>query len=379
MKILTIIFIIFSMETRASNEISNLMPRSIWQIYCPLDDLCSFKTVQVLPVETDNIFMVNGREYNNVMISPYPAFWDYYESSDNFQILHYRSDGNRIYRYDDENEKDILMYDFDLSPGDEVKDGDGNRYKVLEIIRVGDLTEHTTLNEDLRVFKLQGLDTPVKDDMWIEKVGSVKFGLLRESDFSDTTDCHLLFFNYYSVNPVIAFALNYDNFKSMPFKKSFPYKESFYTEEQEKEIMEWIVHEKMDFEFIRDSLNIKGRSYMHKDPFDIMECFINGTTINVDIQQVHGLGDIVANDMTNYGYDVKIPGFKPGTYDIIYYEDNQKKDTTITCLGSVTVIENVQENSFLMHSNPIYDLSGRRLKQLPERGIYIQNGKVIFR
>lgn len=376
---LIITFILLPMNLRASDEINNLMPRTIWYVYCPNDNNCSFKSIQVLPTEKDKVFTFNGNEYCDVLVSPYPAFYDYYSNPDQFLVLHFRSEDSRVYCFDEEKKEDVLMFDYDLSLGDEVADGDGNRYKVVEVTNVGEITEYTELNDELKVFKLQGLDDQDREDIWIENVGSVKTGLLRESDYSDVRDTHLLFFNYSSVNPVISFALNYDNYKSMPFIKTFPYNEESIKEEDEKSIIEWLTHEKMNFEFIDDSLHVFGRSCLHRDPFDIMQCHIKGSTITVDIQQVHGLGGIEATDMRNYGYDVKLPGFKPGTYDIIFYEDNQKKETTITCLGSATIIKNIQEYSILMHSNAIYDLQGRRLDKIPERVVYIKNGKKLVK
>jgi len=376
-----IMYTLLPLNMHAFFEVSNLEGGgTIWCVYFSNGMINSFKYTQILPSETDKVFVVNGKEYSDVLVSTYPAFYDYYVNPDQFLVLHYRAEDSRVYRFDEEKGEDVLMFDYDLSLGDEVVDGDGNKYEVVEVTNVGKLTKYTELNDELKVFKLKGLDDQDREDIWIENVGSVKTGLLRETDYSDVTDSHLLFFSFMSDVPVVSFPLNHDEYKSIPFEKTFPYEDSFYTEEQERYIIEeWIAHEDVQFEFIDDSLHVFGRSYMHRAPFDLIECFINGSTISVGIHQTHGLGNIMANDMTNYGYDVKFPGFNPGTYNIIYYEDNQKKDTTITCLGSVTVIENVQENSFLMHSNDIYDLSGRRLNQVPERGLYIQNGKIRFR
>ena len=75
---LIITFILLPMNLRASDEINNLMPRTIWYVYCPNDNNCSFKSIQVLPTEKDKVFTFNGNEYCDVLVSPYPAFYDYY-------------------------------------------------------------------------------------------------------------------------------------------------------------------------------------------------------------------------------------------------------------------------------------------------------------
>ena len=132
------------MNLRASDEINNLMPRTIWYVYCPNDNNCSFKSIQVLPTEKDKVFTFNGNEYCDVLVSPYPAFYDYYANPDQFLVLHFRSEDSRVYCFDEEKKEDVLMFDYDLSLGDEVADGDGNRYKVVEVTNVGEIPGYAT-------------------------------------------------------------------------------------------------------------------------------------------------------------------------------------------------------------------------------------------
>ena len=74
-------------------------------------------------------------------------------------------------------------------------------------------------------------------------------------------------------------------------------------------------------------------------------------------------------------FEVKIPGFKTGTYKIRYKDKNPVE---LVCHDDVTRMEEqtiLNPQSSINDSNAIYDLSGRWLTSPPECGLYIENGR----
>ncbi len=63
----------------------------------------------------------------------------------------------------------------------------------------------------------------------------------------------------------------------------------------------------------------------------------------------------------------------------IYDNEYLQKDTTLVCHGPATGIQDINKPQTLENKVDIYDLSGRLLNTIPERGIYIKNGKKVIK
>ena len=111
------------------------------------------------------------------------------------------------------------------------------------------------------------------------------------------------------------------------------------------------------------------------------ECEVRGDSIHIILSM---------NESYHQGYslgdswiDVRIPGFRPGTWHVYgfaaYHGGNVPPyaieiDTTLTCGNEMGVAPlSVSPEG---EKTAVYDLQGRRLNAKPQRGLYIQGGKM---
>lgn len=73
-----------------------------------------------------------------------------------------------------------------------------------------------------------------------------------------------------------------------------------------------------------------------------------------------------------YFFDVKIPGFKAGTYQVGMPGRDYE---TLECKGPADGIDVVKQGAAGTDSRT-YDLSGRPVPSKPQRGLYIQGGRI---
>ena len=298
--------------------------------------------------------------------------------------FYYRQEGDKIYRYDESSGNDLMLYDFGLTEGDIVEDGDGNRMRVEKVFEARNLSDFSMFVDGEKAFQLRGVDDPSLEDIWIENVGSIKTGLLLASDLEGMKTASLSFFSASNGRYSLAFPTNTDCLKSVPFLKQDAYPDDYdhdlFPDDCDPDY--YGPDDDMDdyllFDFIDDTLFVKGRlnGRMYPGEFDVMGGVVKNGTIYVFFQNMHYLYDETINSIGSSDFEVKIPGFEPGTYTIKTLSLFMNvPDTTIVCHGPVTDIHNISTPVFQQTSNALYDLSGRRLNQQPERGVYIQNGK----
>ena len=137
----------------------------------------------------------------------------------------------------------------------------------------------------------------------------------------------------------------------------------------------------IDVEFVDDTLKICGFSrflqYTH-----LFRCHLDGNKITISAIPVNLLCVMTLGRLYSK-YEIKFPGFEAGTYTVkkeserFWSEESNKwQGVTITCHGPATEIQEINNSMTTNNKDAIYDLSGRRLNHIPERGIYIQGGKV---
>jgi hypothetical protein len=120
-----------------------------------------------------------------------------------------------------------------------------------------------------------------------------------------------------------------------------------------------------------DTLRVEGvKVFEHFAGYSYAECVIDGERIDVMVKRFYQV-DVIQK--SPYIFDVKIPGFKAGTYQVGIPGCEY---VTLECKGTPTQIENVK--SEIKNGTTIYDLSGRKMVngKLPN-GLYIVNGKVM--
>lgn len=103
----------------------------------------------------------------------------------------------------------------------------------------------------------------------------------------------------------------------------------------------------------------------------------NGTeAAAVTVIEVPGWGGFDSNGASDFNVD------RP-----FYFTIENRKTETVLFVGRVTEVEgaHVKDVSFIdeIHTSPVshrfYDLQGRKLNQVPDRGLYIQNGKIFIK
>ena len=285
-----------------------------------------------------------------------------------------RTDGKMMMRYDKVKDTEYVLFDFGLDEGDLFYAPDG---RVMQVVEKGD----TVFGEGMPTFHFQKLvnkDSPNDIDVWIENYGSLSSCILLPSELGeDISDSHLLF--DWSGPLTHTFRSEYIQSQMMSIEKETDY-EVHYDELSGKLKG---TPDSLDCKFFEDTLVISGRIRRtgSEPPRHYLTCEKSGDIIRF---RVDGFPAFI-NGYRNYYFTAKFPGFKPGKYTVNYDDEYFGVDSVINidvvCTASVTGIEDriTSDNRQGFNPEAIYDLSGRQLNQVPERGLYIQNGKVLFR
>jgi hypothetical protein len=316
-----------------------------WMVYYETMESSDYLFGQIV-YYNNTPFHVDGKRYETMIISHNSNVRDYYSNKDKYPELYYREEANKIIRYDPYAEADIIMFEFGHEVGDTLTDGDGNLLEVTEVFPANMLTNYSMFNNGEKAYRLRGLDNVLLDDIWIDNVGSMKTGIFRQSDFEDIQFSHLSFFSGYEGNYSIAFPLNYNEYKSMPFFKihepdpdddenenddndndqDLDWDSDYFMEEEE------YIH----CEFLDDTLHIEGRSWqLYKDNFDVMYCTIKDNRIELFYQPIQYLGYIQADCIGHCDFDLKLSGFRKNVYVISipqnFFEMITPQEMTLTC------------------------------------------------
>ncbi len=276
-----------------------------------------------------------------------------------------RQEKECIYIYDDSQKAEHMLYDFGLSEGDEYVDPyDGVRYKVQEVSDTLMVSHEEWLNTSYQKYKVLRLcSTDGRDiqDTWIEGIGSVHYGLLRPGLHSEFIHQNLLTCDWGFESARHKFHYN------LPYLKTTTV-ESYslgYGKPEDDDYPKWLYGKDLEYEFLSDTLHVTGRSAVHGGHIDYAICTQNGGKLTVSLFEsqslIQGIGQVHV--------DAYFPGFAEGAYTVNGKELSCKGHTGV--LGLIQIKHNVSEKS-------IFDLSGRRLQQKPQKGIYIENGKKII-
>ena len=319
---------------------------------------------------------INGHSYFRFNLYKFPF------GNDIISSFYYREADGKVYRYDEKSEKDILILDFTLKKGDKFVNSEGREYVVEEVADTSIIRTYD--GKDMGSFKkleLVGVDDKKLSDTWIEGLGSVHRGLLSDDAIKDLQFDGKTFVSVESMlNAITASQDIYNNIDTNSLKAKGTRNALIMNDTTS------LVHIRSNtrdigFEFVGNSLHVVGTVSEYYDVnslFFYLICQRNGNTIQLyDTGRYWGRHVFGVNP---FNLNVYFPGFEAGEYTIKlvdwgYGGDAHLENTTIVCHGQVTDIHNISTPVFQQTTNAIYDLSGRRLHQLPERGIYIQNGK----
>ena len=287
---------------------------------------------------------------------------------DDKDTLLYRQEEGKVYCRA-ENGEELLLINFDLEVGDTFINPLGEKYivqnkKICNNPIVG--SNGTASNEDERPLQLELVAEDGREEIWVEGIGSLKWGILPPYMFDKFGDYDRLpvwssVLRVRNLNVGATAEVNEDAYKLcfFPIKDYYDFPE-YYREHKGE----------LGFSFIGDTLFIQGIMELN-DLRSYVECIFNGNVVDVGIHQYinpllspTGLGD-------RY-FEAKVPGFKAGTYIM--------NGQTLVCKGAdgIEPIQNELVNGKSSNSKSIYDLSGRRVVN-PKQRVYIQGNKKIIR
>jgi predicted heme/steroid binding protein len=278
-------------------------------------------------------------------------------------VLLIRQKGDKVYCQSEDGTKEWLLLDFGLKAGDTYVDGAGKCYLVKEVTNYKD-TKHKALH-------LQSEDG-TEEDTWVEGIGSLQWGFLpgyvaKSLKYFQNADSPLCVSLWSGFSPDCFFdqSINDEYFKLQPFKE---------VKDEETENMGYEDLPEpptLSCSFDGSDLLVRGYYYLNLYHSYVAVC-VSGTRIDVSVHQLTPLNIIKGMHVAKV--DVRIPGFKAGTYQVGM---PGREYVTLECKGITTQIENVRAEG--MASNTIYDLQGRRIgnSQL-KKGLYILNGKKVM-
>ena len=308
------------------------------QVMQNADRLC-FET----RLDMDSDEYIGRHPYKRMVFSP--DAWDRQEKD----TLYYREENGRIYHYDPSVGAENIVLDFNLKPGDVFKCMDGESWRVIE------LSQTTMMGKKKKVIYLENVNHKGVTDKWIETVGSQTYGL-----FTDRTPDKDKSIGISTALPH-TFEIATPNYKG----KAVPVSD---TELNGEELG-------LHYEFVGKDLRIYGY---------IRTAFIDFIYLTVRIHNgnitVFGFNPSPIR-LTGWSYskiDVMFSDFEPCVYNIKELDETGVaiKEFTLECKGT-TGIENLSPTpSPSRNGGELYDLQGRRLMKAPEKGLYIQDGKI---
>lgn len=308
---------------------------------------------------TNNYTELNDKTYIVYELTEVPS--NYTEIP---QTLLYTQEGQKIYRYDETRQEDVLMFDFSLNEGDVFTTPQGTR---MEVVEVGDCKEY--LNDWLvreysgKRLKLRDCNNASLEDIWVEGIGSLYTGILPQELIPNSRECSL---NFCSMGTWAAvFPQNTPYYKSTQF---LPF-------ELPIELIDTDQPEWCNYMFSGDTLVISGCAVMYSLPV-ITSCFVHENIIEFQNIESHYHNVLInglylfATSLAPHGFEIKLPGFLPGEYTIMAGE---QKLATVVC--GTTFINTLEISA--KHSYQFHDLLGRPINSL-QKGINIINGNKIM-
>ena len=288
-----------------------------------------------------------------------------YQGKDTLHFLE-RQEGKKVYRYDEDTQTEMLMFDYSLEVGDEVEVDGGVRLRVVET----DSAYKTTPMYGLRNSKmliLQGVDDETVEDVWVEGVGSTSWGVLPRSMMTEVDKMYVANVSFSFSEGNAAFPINREQYKASLLN----YRNL--TEEEKKfaETLDPDRPEYLDIHFVDDTLYVSGMLYIKSYDYQI-ECLLDGANIDIIIYMIE-TSDIISSPHTRF-IENKFPGFKDGVYQVITtrwigeflkYPPDPVRDVEV-------------QNKHQRKHNGIFDLTGRPVIT-PTKGIYIQDGRKVLK
>jgi hypothetical protein len=275
--------------------------------------------------------------------------------------LYYRQEEDKVYCLQQEEDKETLVIDYGLEVGDEFTDANGEVFLVKDTARQSQNEYfHPRYYYQPRKLTLVSKQTG-EEDIWVEGMGSKYWGITpyffmaRNKVFTKLglQPSHAQVFMGYGGNALLRPHVNTESYKAEMIDLGGNYSGN--------DIF-------LNCEFLDDTLRVEGvKVFEHFAGYSYVECLIEDGRIDIMVKKFN-MED--QKREKRYVFDVKIPGFEAGTYEVGM---PGREYVILECLGAnPTSVESISLSS---QKNTLFDLQGRKLQGKPARGIYIENGK----
>ena len=313
----------------------------------------NLKEKEMLPIELFTYIFdlrkseFNGKEYTEI------NYYDYVLDSESFPALStwLREEDRKVYLYDEATDTEKLLYDFSLDVGDTFKGLGNTDYVVISKTLE---QQDTDVPRSKWVLRKQGSNATDDDVVWVEGIGSC-YGPLQPlpDERNDSIMSNLVFSgnrntHYYS------FDLDYtqsDWKGSRASITSIPKEDS---------------NMGLEYKLIDGKLVVEGNVYS-LSPFVYLYCISEGADSFKILLAYNGL---VGCGGTIYKIHADFSGFTQDRVTVTDYWNSY----LVSPEGSVPlgILLNTDKKE---SPTEIYSLDGRRLQQVPEKGVYIKGGK----
>ncbi len=299
---------------------------------------------------------IDGKKYVSVV---------FYGENHKFYWFDYRIEGKKVYRYNEKQQKDDLLMDFGLAVGNVFERPDGVKLQVVEV--------NDSLVEDgktLSVLYLRGLDDENVWDKWVESYGSVRTGLHLTDDIPGYQITDMLFMERRNYCFVYSYAHGIYNDINKDYLRA-----ACFDSKDLKNEDEYIV---IDRNYTIDE---NGFCFDWQPKTGKLYCMLfNEIDGNLKFRRIEA-GDYIGtyggseDEIYNMTLDWNL---SHGTYTL---EDSDGNVQYITIGGDADAIGAIENDaSTSKQGNGLFfDFTGRPLTTAPQQGIYIQNGRKIFK
>ena len=268
----------------------------------------------------------------------------------------YRQDGNKIFCYSPAEGKEALVMDFGLEVGDTFALYDGLNVTVEQ--RADTLMECWWGETVCKILYLRGIEQPDFTDVWIEDVGSLRYGLNPPSP----QETHMMYSSVYTEEEGLEFECHFDfqvgDVRGISVALGEDVGEEDFNSYEEYEAAH--AGNRLTFDLRNDTLHIGG--YIGGYCEDSRYFLVKESDEDIWISDIRNPFIPEADCISVKVIDVCISGFTKEKYTVHF--------GNITQSVSIESIE--QEQRITLY----HDLMGRPVAH-PTRGIYIKDGKKV--
>ena len=248
---------------------------------------------------TDSV--IDGRNYVASSTIPYASAFQADEL-----VICYRQEGDKVYYYDDQQKKDILLFDFGMQVGDRFLSPNYGYMYVAEVGTFPEIAQYLGLSRENKMLRFVDKYTGIDIDFWVEGIGSLKHGILPFK-YPYNNKYHTLGLTFHGIND--HFSVNLPTFKQQPFEPIDLTMDELRELQNSGKECPCI----LTATFEEDTLHLTGIMDLNCNSYDMVAILTDNNHISLTIPMY----EAEALDCQHRcRYDVKLSGFTCGTYTI---------------------------------------------------------------